>query len=446
MTTAQAQTAERTPVVGYLTKRFPRLSETFILDEILGLEAAGVPLSLFAIADPGEAIVQPDVSCVASTIGYLHSGRGRWTAVHDYLRFLRSHLTLLRRRPLRWCGVVGHIALARRHVSTFKHFLEAGTLAVELDRAGAVHIHAAFAHGPASIVHFVHLLTDLPFSFAAHAKDLYVSSPDILARKVAASSFVLVCSSSAATELTRLVKIHRDPTVRTHAGKIILAPHGVNTERFTPNPAPGTDPGSRPLRILAVGRLVPKKGFPVLLEALVDLEAAGVDFDCRVVGGGDLRSELSDLAMELGLSDSVSFLGALAQPEIVVQYRWAEVFVQASVIMADGDRDGIPNAVLEAMASGLPVVASAVAGIPEVVRNGTTGLLVTPGDSAALATALRRLAENPALLRERLGTEARSYVVGRFSRRACIKPVAALLHGTLDRAPTSQTVGAAGVA
>jgi len=434
VTTTQVRPAERAAVVGYLTKRFPRLSETFILDEILGLEAAGVPLQLFSIADPGEAIVQPDVSKVASAVGYLHSGGGQWATGHEYLRFLRAHLTLLRRRPLRWCAVVGHIALFRRHVSTVKHFLQAGALAVELERAGGEHVHAAFAHGPASIAHFVHLLTGMPFSFAAHAKDLYLSSPDILARKVAASSFVLVCSSSAAAELVRVVEAHPDPTVRTHASKIILAPHGVDTDRFAPDPAARRRPGPAPLRIVAVGRLVPKKGIPVLLGALAELDAAGVDFECRIVGGGELRAELSDLAVQLGLAGSVRFLGALAQPEIVAHYRWADVFVQASVITPDGDRDGIPNSVMEAMASGLAVTASAVAGIPEVVRDGLTGLLVAPGDSVALATALRSLAEDPTL-RQRLGAEARRYAVEHLSRRACIEPVAALLLATVHRQP-----------
>ena len=442
MTAARTQPDGHAAVVGYLTKRFPRLSETFILDEILGLEAAGVPLRLFAIADPEEVIVQPDVSQVASPVGYLHSGHGRWAAVRDYLRFLRSHVTLLRRRPLRWCAVVGHIAVARRHVSTIKHFLEAGALAVELEGAGAEHVHAAFAHGPASIAHFVHLLTDMPFSFAAHAKDLYLSSPDILARKVAASSFVLVCSSSAAAELTRVVESHPDPTVRTHAGKIVLAPHGVNTDRFTPDPDTTRRTRLARLRILLVGRLVPKKGFPVLLGALAGLKAANLDFECRIAGGGALRSELSDLALELGLADSVRFLGALPRPEIVPLYRWADVFVQASVITADGDRDGIPNSVMEAMASGLPIVASAVAGIPEVVSDGTTGLLVAPGDSTALASALRSLADNPAL-RERLGAEARGYAVEHLSRRACLEPVAALLLGTIHRPPASPAEAAA---
>ncbi|MDA8286118.1 MAG: glycosyltransferase family 4 protein [Actinomycetota bacterium] len=407
-----------TPPLAYLTKRFPRLSETFILDEILALEGAGVPLRLYAIADPGETVVQPDVAKVRSPVGYL---RPRGSAVRMHLRFLRSHATLLRRRPRRWLAVVAHIAIARRHRSTVRHFLEAGVLAVEVERIGAAHLHAAFAHGPASVAHFVHLLTGVPFSFAAHAKDLYLSSPDLLARKVAASSFVLTCSASAAADLERAVSSHWDPSVRAHTGKIVLALHGVDVERFMPT-VPRAE--EAPLRILAVGRLVPKKGYSDLLAALRDLADMGTAFECRIIGGGDGRGRLAGLAADLGLDGYLSFTGALPQTEIIDHYAWGDVFVQASVVTADGDRDGIPNSVMEAMACGLPVVATAVAGIPEVVQHGTSGLLVPPGQPAALAAALFEIS-NDAVLRRRLGGNARRHTVEHLSRADCARAVAA---------------------
>ena len=415
------------PVVGYLTKRFPRLSETFILDEIIGLEAAGVPLQLWAIADPGEAVAQPRVARVQSPVHYLH--RPGRSALSDYLRFARCHARLLARRPRRWLGVVGHIAVARRHRSTLKHFLEAGPLAVELEAAGARHLHAAFAHGPASVAHFVHLLTGISFSFAAHAKDLYRSSPDILARKVAASSFVLVCSASAAAEMVRVVRSHRDPAITSHTHKVVLALHGVDTEQFAPRRGSGSreeEPGGGPLRVLAVGRLVPKKGYPDLLAALARLRDRGVELECRVVGGGEQRSELRQLAQRLGVDDRVFFAGALRQHEVAECFGWADAFVQASVVTPDGDRDGIPNALLEAMSSGLAVVATAVAGIPEVLATGVTGLVVPPGDPEALAAALESLARDPAL-RSALGASARRHCVTHLSRPVCIAPVAGLL-------------------
>lgn len=405
------------PTVTYLTKRFPRLSETFILDEILGLEAAGVPLRLYALADPGETIVQPDVARVSSPVTYLHGtdrlGDARATAA--------AHLLLLAREPRRYLRTVFYIARKRRHLATVRHFLNAGRLAELARRDGSRHVHAAFAHGPASVAHFVHLLTGLPFSFGAHAKDLYLSPPDLLGRKVAAAEFVLVCSRAAETRLREIAGPAAD--------KIVFAPHGVDTTRFRPatrHHSPADFAGSaEPMSVLAVGRLVPKKGYPVLLDALGRLAGRGVAVRTRVVGVGPQRRDIDSLVAEYGLAGSFELLGARTHQEIAALYPSADVFVQASVVLADGDRDGIPNSLLEAMSSGLPVVASAVSGIPEVVLDGTTGLLVPPGDPEALAGALARLAADPGL-RRRLGAAARQHAVERLDRTACVRHAAVL--------------------
>jgi glycosyltransferase involved in cell wall biosynthesis len=403
--------------VCYLTKRFPRLSETFILDEILGLEAHGVPLRLFAVADPGESHVQPDVGKVRSTVVYLRKGAG--AAVRDNGRFLRGHATLFRRDPRRWSRTAWTMATRERSMALARHFLEAGGMAREMERVDGVHLHAAFAHGPASIAYYVHQLTGVPFSFAAHAKDLYLSSPPVLAMKIEASTFVLACSQSATSELRRIAvaEAARRGTSGDVADKVILAPHGVDVERFHPGGrSDGVDhEGSAGLRIVAVGRLVPKKGYPVLLDALADLARRQVDVECRIVGGGDLRDAL-----------------------VLDEYREADVFVQASIITDDGDRDGIPNSVLEAMACGLPVVATEVAGIPEVVHDGTTGLLVRP-EPGLLADALQSLAEDPRL-RARLGDDARRLVVARYARRTCIELPAALLLDRLSCEPVAEVL------
>lgn len=411
-----------TVTVGYLTKRFPRLSETFILDEIIGLEAAGVPLRLYAIAHPGERITQPDVSRLSSSVVYLRGPGGWRQSVRDQAAVVRAHGQLLRRSPRRYLAVVAYIARKRRHLSTLRHFAEAGRLAVLLQRDDARHVHAAFAHGPASVAHFVHLLTGIPFSFAGHAKDIYVSAPDLLARKVAAASFVLACSESAAQKLRAL----SGPA----AGKVVLAPHGVDTVRFAPpgpghcapQPLPGLAGGR--VRVLAVGRLVEKKGYPVLLEALAALATRSQLASCRIIGAGPDEDVLRARVARLGLAEMVELSGACTHQEIAEAYLAADVFVQASVVLANGDRDGIPNSLLEAMSSGLAVVASSVAGIPEVVVPGS-GLLVPPGDPSALAGAVGLLADDPAL-RASLGRAARSRVVASLDRQACIGAVARL--------------------
>ena len=404
---------EGTATVAYLTKRFPRLSETFILDEILGLEAAGVPLRLYSIGDPAESHVQPDVSLVASPVVYLRH-RGLLGTLADIVATVAAHVTLVATRPRRYAAVAGEVLRSRNRRTAARHFAFAGRLAVTVERARARHLHAAFAHTPASIVRYTHLLTGLPFSFGAHAKDLYLSDPVNLAIRATQAHFVVVCSESAGQALTELA----GPRAR-----ILLAYHGVDSHRFAP--ARTQDAGTAELRILAVGRLVAKKGYPVLLEALHRLAADGIPLRCEIVGAGELAGEITERIDRLDLAGIVTLSGARTHQQIAQAYRHADVFVQSSVVLPDGDRDGIPNSLLEAMASGLAVVASRVAGIPEIVTDAVTGLLVPPADAGGLADALRRLAQDPAL-RTTLGAAARQHVVTHLDRRVCTRQTAAL--------------------
>ncbi len=399
------------PTVGYLTKRFPRLSETFILHEILGLEQAGVPLRLFAVADPMETIVQPDVSRVASRVTYLRAQR-RSDLPREIIRTVTAHACLAAASPSRYRRALVMAFADRSRTNTIRPFLDAGRLAIELRRSKAVHLHAAFAHGPASTARYVHHLTGLPFSFAAHAKDLYLSGAEDLAAKAADAEFVLTCSAAAVDALSERLG---------STSKVVLAYHGVDTGRF--QPAPRAADGDGTLNVLAVGRLVAKKGYPVLLHALRLLSDRGHRLRCRIVGGGPDAADLASLAERLGVAGVVDFVGARAHQQVAEEYLRADVFVQASIVLADGDRDGVPNSVLEAMASGLPVVASAVSGIPEAVTHGVSGLLVPQGDPAALARALSLIADDPTLAVS-LSSGARAAVVERFDRDVCAQNLA----------------------
>ncbi len=408
--------------MAYLTKRFPRLSETFILGEILGLERAGVPLRLFALADPGESLVQSGVREVRSPVTYLHRRGGIGVKASDLVALAEAHGRLLLRSPRRYLAVLAYVLVKRRHLSTFRHFLEAGRMARFLEQERAVHLHAAFAHGPASVAHLVHRLTGIPFSFAGHAKDIAVSAPDLLTRKVAEAEFALACSQWAAETLRALAD--------TRPEKVLLAYHGVDTERFRPGPV---RPEDGPLELLAVGRLVAKKGYPVLLDALATAVCRGSRIRCRILGGGPMRAEIEERIARLGLGGVVSLLGASTQERVAAAYASADAFVQASVVLADGDRDGIPNSLLEAMASGLPVVASDVGGIGEVVGP-ECGLLVSPGDRQALAEALETLASDRRLVR-RLGAAARAEAVGRWDQTDCARRLAPLFHPAFPNEP-----------
>ncbi len=422
-------------VVGYLTKRFPRLSETFILDEILGLEAQAVPLRLFSIRDPHERVVQPDVARVASGVRYLRpeptlAAQARWatTVASCHVRIAAAH-------PGPYVRTLARALRQPQRRAALSHFVDAGRLSVELERAGAVHLHAAFAHSPAAIAHQVHLLTGIPFSFGGHAKDIYVSDPRHLALRIADAEFVVTCSASARDELVRLAGRAAD--------RVRLVPHGVDVTRFRPRAdgqpvarppvswRPDEAPAAGdPLRILAVGRLVEKKGYDVLLDALARLSASQppAPFTCRIVGDGPLAGHLRNRAEALGIGPLVVFDGARPHWAVAEAYGDADVFVQASVVLPDGDRDGIPNVLLEAMASGLPVVATSVAGIPEAVADGETGLLVPGADPDALAAAIARLAADPGL-RATLGRAARARVLDQFDRRATVRTMATLFGG-----------------
>ena len=415
--------------VAYITKAFPRSSETFILDEILGLEKAGVDLHLYAVSDPGETMVQPDVSRVASRVVYLRRRGGRFVA-RDLLSAAVVQLRLMSRDPRRYAQAVTQLLRGADRRTAARHFIDAGRLVTHLRRGRTRHIHAAFAHTPASIAYYAHLLTGLPFSFAAHAKDLYCSNPQNLVRRTREADLVLVCSSSAARELT----MRAGPTAR-----IVLAYHGVDIERFKPRSVPLVKvlPRSE-LFVLGVGRLVAKKGYPVLLDAIADMAAAGHPVRCEIIGSGEMGLELGEQIERLGLARIVTLSAERSHQQLASAYRDADVFAQTSVVLPDGDRDGIPNALLEAMASGLAVVASDVAGIPEVVTSSLNGLLVPPGDSEALAATLVRLATEPDLP-ARLGAAARRHVVEQFDRQVCLQRTASLLGAHSPHAPRIDT-------
>ena len=400
--------------VAYLLKRYPRLSETFILHEILELERQGMDLRLYSLLNPAEEIVQADVARVRAPVRYLPAGRGA------IVPFLRAHLSLLRRDPRRYLGVAVYLAQRRRSRAALKHFARAGWLTLELERDGVTHLHAHFAHGPASVAHFVHLLTELPYSVTAHAKDIYTSPPDLLAVKLRAARFVVTCTGYNARYLAGVVG-------NGAAWRIHRIYHGLDLRLFSPGDgAPPVDgPDTTPL-VLAVGRLVEKKGFPDLIAAVRLLVDRGYDVRLRIVGGGALRDVLRRQIIDAGLEDRATLLGPRPQEQLIALYRAATIVALPSVVTENGDRDGIPNVLVEAMRLGVPVVSTAVSGIPELVIEGETGLLVPPGDPPALAAALARLLDDTTL-RGRLVAGGARHVRREFDLAANTARLKALL-------------------
>jgi glycosyltransferase involved in cell wall biosynthesis len=403
--------------VAYIVRSYPRLSQTFILNEILALERLGLAIEIFGMSDPGEPLVQSGVARVKAPAYYLDVAARRPLA-----KILAEHVRVAARAPRRYAATAVY-ALVRRDLdrgyttaSRFACFAQAVYLARLLrSRTGAariVHLHSHFAHDPTLIALLVKRLTGLPYSFTAHARDLYETPVRTLAERAQAATAVVTCCGANADYLRRVV-----PAA---GGKVRVIHHGVDATLFRPG---RRTPSSPPL-VLSAGRLVEKKGFGDLLRACALLAP---DVRGRILGDGPMCADLARLVAELGLEERVELGGGFTQADLARELGRAAVFALTPVVMAAGDRDGIPNVLLEAMAAGVPVVATDVGGIPEVVVDGRTGLLCPAGDVERIASSLASLVADHRL-RVRLGRAARAAVVERFDAQDGARRIADVLY------------------
>lgn len=403
---------EKGPVLGVILKGYPRISETFISGEILGLESLGFRVRILSMRRPREKFTHASVARIQARVDYLPE-----TIRGNALGLLAANLPLALSRPLTYARGLRR-ALARffrtGKAASLKHLLQAGYLARKvLPGSGVTHLHAHFAHSPTSVAAYASLLTGLPFSFSAHAKDIYTQRPEALAEKLAKARFAVTCTACNKRSLDAL---------NAAGTPLEVVRHGIDLSLFAPGPvrvAPGA-----PLSILTVARLTPKKGLPTVFRALALLASQGMDFRYRLVGEGEQRAELKALAGSLGLDQRMDWLGTLPHEKVVRLYRQADLFALGCEVSPNGDRDGIPNVLAEAMAMGAPVAATTVSGIEELIVSGKHGLLVPPGDPWALACAMRRLATDREL-RAELIPAARQRVEAIFDNRALIRDLAA---------------------
>lgn len=379
--------------LGLLVKIWPKLSETFILEEVLALERHGVALRLYALAEPTDALTHPAAARVRAPLTRVpQSPRGHWA------EFATRHLRVAGAAPLAYLRAL--VFAVQRGRRALDDFVQAGWLAAQSRDDGIGHLHTHFISTPADVAELVSRVTKLPFSISAHAKDIYLSDPADLRRKLEAARFTVTC-----TEFNRRTLASIAPRARVHCMY-----HGVDQAQFHPRQRAGT--GAPPV-ILSVGRLREKKGLDTLIDACRVLRDRGQAFRCEIVGYGEEHERLQVRIERQGLSGEVCLVGKLLRDQVIESYARAAVYVQPSRIAADGDRDGIPNVLLEAMAMGLPVVASNVSGIPELVGHGRNGLLVEPDDPLALADAITRFLHEPRLCAE-LGRRARETVTESF--------------------------------
>jgi glycosyltransferase involved in cell wall biosynthesis len=403
--------------IALVLKGYPRLSETFIAQEILALERRGLDLRIVSLRHPTDRARHDLHRSIAAPVMYLP----------EYLHQEPARVIAAWRRVRHWPGYAAARRLWLRDLrrdatrNRGRRFGQALVLAAELP-ADVGLLYAHYLHTPASVARYAALLTGLSWCCSAHAKDIWTTPEWEKREKLDDCCWLTTCSAQGAGHLQGLAP----------EADIALNYHGLDALRF---PAPrrgsgpdGSDP-ARPVRLLGVARLMPKKGLEVLLAALAALPA-GLHWRYEHVGSGPLRTTLEARATALGIAGRVTWRGALAHDEVLSAYRGADLFVLASRIAADGDRDGLPNVLLEAGAMELAAVASRVAAIPELLADGVNGLLVPPDDPPALALAIARLSGDPAL-RLRLGRAARERVLADFALGPGIDRLAARLRATL---------------
>ena len=406
-------TAPNGPVLGMILKGYPRISETFISNEILLLEKLGFRLHLFSMRKPREDFTHDSVKKIRARVDYLPE-----TLLKPLPRLLYHNLILAIKRPRIYAAALKTAwrRYLRTHKSaTLKHLFQAGYLANRLlPTSGVTHLHAHFAHSPTSVALFTSRLTGLPFSFTAHAKDIYTSNPRQLSEKIELSQFVVTCTEYNRRHLLEISDGHKTPIHRIY--------HGIDMDLFAGNDG-DRQIAAQPYRILTIARLTAKKGLPTVYKALKILADSGLNFEHTLIGDGEDRESILQLIKKLELASVTRWLGTRPHQVVLEQYRTADLFVLGCEVAANGDRDGIPNVLIESMAMGVPVVATDISAIPELVQDGKTGLLAPAGRPAKLAEAMQRMLTD-AQLRNRLTAAARKHVVRKFDNGVLVKDLA----------------------
>lgn len=368
--------------LAWLMSRFPAVSETFILQEILHAERQGARVEIFPLVRQRDETVHPEARALVDRARYARvaepatlAAQAWWLrrAPRRYLRAWRRALAGNLRSPKFLSRALAVVPLAAR-------------FGREMHAAGVRHQHAHWATHPALAALVVHELTGIPYSFTAHAHDIQVDRT-MLDQKLADARFIVTIS-----EFNRRFLERRYGSI-VH-GKLHVIRCGIDLDRFPERPPPPRGPA---LRVLCVAGLRDYKGHTHLIRAVALLRDRGVDVRLELIGDGPLADELHAQCARDGVADRVDFRGALPGDEVARAMESADAFALPSIITANGKMEGLPVALMEAMARGMPVVASALSAIPELVEDDVTGLLVPPGDPAALADALQRLDADPAL-------------------------------------------------
>jgi colanic acid/amylovoran biosynthesis glycosyltransferase len=413
--------------VAYIMSRFPKLTETFVLYEMLAMEQLGVQVEVYPLLrvrntgahQEGANVLVKIVELFRRTQGNItfHPESAPFVERANFapffsLRILRSHLHFLLRKPLTYFGALWTLIRATWGSPNF--FLGALSIfpktvyfAHQMENDKVTHVHAHFANHPAAAAFIIHRLVGIPYSFTAHGADLQVDQ-HMLREKVREAAFVVAISN-----FNKEFIIEKCGAEIRDRIKVIHC--GVDTSVFSPTRTDyeAKQRNGATFTILCIGTMYEVKGHIYLINACQLLKEQGVDFICYLVGDGPFRTALEEQVEKLSLNNCVFFHGQRTHQEISDLLKEVDTLVLPSIPTSSGRREGIPVVLMEAMASGVPVVASGISGIPELVEDGVSGLLVRPRDPEALATALKRLDQDPALC-QRLGQEGRNKVLQEF--------------------------------
>ena len=397
--------------VAFILKGYPRLSETFIAQEIAALERRGLGILIVSLRRPTEARRHPVHDEIRAPVHYLPE-----YLLLEPFRVVRAWLKVRKLQSYKQTRAIWLKDLLRDPTpNRIRRFGQALVLAAELP-VDIRRLHAHFLHTPASVTRYSAALLGVAWTGSAHAKDIWTTPAWEKREKLASCDWLVTCTAANREHLAALAP----------PGRVELVYHGIDLARFPPGNAPARARDGRnaadPVVILSVGRLVEKKGTGVLLAALARVSPS-LHWKFVHVGGGPLRRRLERRARALGISAHVEWRGALTQEKVLVEYKNADLFALASRIARDGDRDGLPNVLAEAQSQALACVATRVSAIPELVRDGQTGLLVEENDPDGLARALEALISSPAR-RRALGQAGQSRVAEIFGLDASIEHLA----------------------
>ncbi len=394
------------PTIAYILKGYPRISETFISNEILLLEQHGFSIRLISMRHPRESFSHDSVKKIAAKVDYLPT-----ELLFDLPRLLVPNIFLAVKRPVNYLKALtlaGERYKRTGKIATLKHLLQAGymTNRVLLKEPDITHLHGHFAHSPTSVTMFGSILSGLPYSFTAHAKDIYTSNPAQLKEKIDAANFVVTCTRHNVEYLRQIAQESPTP--------IHCIYHGIDLALFN-HPEEKPTP-SQPYKLFTVARMTEKKGLPTVYKALSIIKQQGIAIKHVLIGDGDDREDILKLIRSLDLEDECTLLGTRTHKEVLNQFKESDLFVLGCEIAKNGDRDGIPNVLVESLAMGVPAISTTVSAIPEILQHGKTGLTVPPSNPEELAKGIIKILQDNDFRKEIIAN-GKSWVSEQFDNR-----------------------------